>query len=76
MPEIKHALTKLDSVVGKLEDSMEGFEEVLAGQQRDMFSAPSNQNASATGGNMIDGAVVADKIDQAIEKVEAVLKEG
>lgn len=68
MSAIRQALAKLDGAVGKLEGSMGGLEQALAGQQRDMFGNTSNENAP------IDAAVVAQRLDTAIEKVEGLLK--
>ena len=78
MSAIKHALAKLDDVVERLEGSMDGLEESLAGEQRDMFASPSNQNTSAkkNGHGSIDGAILAKRLDSAIKKVETILKEG
>ncbi len=77
MSAIKHALARLDDAVGKLDGATHGFEQIMAGQQRDMFGAPSNENAGDdANGHTIDGAVIAQRLDQAIEKVETILKEG
>lgn len=73
MSAVKQAMSKLDYVVAKLEGSVEGLEQTLAGQQRDMFSAPSASNGN---GQHPQGAVMAQRLDNAIEKVEQLLKEG
>jgi len=70
---IKQALSRLDSSLGKLEYSMEGMEHLLAGEQRDMFSVSEVGNENLIG---VQSAVVAQRLDQAIEKVEALLSEG
>lgn len=76
MSAIKHALNKLDSSIRRLEASMNGLEESMAGQQRDMFGQPaSNQNKSKKNGKA-NGAVIAQRLDQAIQRVESILKDG
>jgi hypothetical protein len=69
---IKHALAKLDGAVGKLESSLSGLEQKPAQEQRDMFVAPSNENAN---GHVVDGTALAQRLDSAIGKVEEILKE-
>lgn len=64
MSAIRQALAKLDNAVGKLEGSTNGFESSLEARQQDMFGGPN-----------VNPAFVAQKLDSAIEKVEAVLKE-
>ncbi len=73
MSAIKQALSRLDGSLGKLEYSMEGIEHVLAGEQRDMFSVPGVSNENLVGAQ---STVVAQRLDKAIEKVEALLSEG
>ena len=70
---IKQALAKLDTAVGKLDGATHGLEKNGVGQQSDMFNAPSNENENE---HTIDGAVIAQRLDQAIEKVETILKDG
>jgi hypothetical protein len=65
---IDRSLYRLDMSVRKLEGSMRVVERAFAGQQRDMFSVPEPANN--------DGALIAKRLDSAIEKVEALLKEG
>ncbi len=69
MSSVRHALQRLDGVVGKLEGSICDVEQAMSGQQRDMFVAPSNSNQNGA-------AVLAKGLDQAIEKVEKLLEEG
>jgi hypothetical protein len=73
---IKQALKKLNGSIGKLEDSVGGLETSMAGKQRDMFSAPSNQNGAAKKNGQIDTGLFARRLDKAIESVEAMLQEG
>ena len=73
MSVIMDALAKLDKAVGNLDGAIQGFEENVAGQQRDMFGAASNENEDDSEGHTIDGAVIAQRLDQAIEKVETIL---
>ena len=74
MSAIKHALNKLDSSLRKLEGSMTGLEKQMAGQQRDMFAM---QSANAKNGKAANGnnALLTLRLDQAIEKVETILRE-
>jgi sugar-specific transcriptional regulator TrmB len=71
MSAIIQALEKLDFAVDKLEGRLDGLESTLKGQQRDMFAAPSNQNKTEA-----NRKAIAKKLDQAISKVEKILKEG
>jgi hypothetical protein len=57
----------LGQKVNNLEGSMEHLEVKLAGEQRDMFSAP------VANGNTIDKTAVAQKLDTAIEVIEDML---
>lgn len=77
MSAIRQALAKLEGAVGKLEGSVVKLETSMAGQQRDMFGAPVKKNGNANGnGHAIQGALFAKRLDQAIEKVEDLLREG
>ncbi len=62
----------------KLEGSVSGLEKVLHGEQPDMFTPPSNENAVKAATTKVDpkAQLVAKKIDHAIEKVEALLQGG
>ncbi len=76
---IKNAVRNLGQSVGNLEGSLGSLEEALAGQQRDMFGGPANSNGSGNGvvnGNGAQAAIVAKRLDHAIEKVEQLLAEG
>ncbi|MCB1531313.1 MAG: hypothetical protein KDJ35_00430 [Alphaproteobacteria bacterium] len=66
MSAIRQALIKLDSAVGRLESSTNGLEASVEARQQDMFNG-------ANGG--VNPAIVAQKLDSAIQKVEQVLKE-
>jgi len=72
---IRQALAKLEGAVGKLEGSIVKFEGAMAGQQRDMFGAPIKKNGANGNGQAIQGALFAKRLDQAIEKVDDILKE-
>jgi len=76
MSAILEALQRLDESLTNLDNVVTHHEGVvaqeLAGQQRDMFGAPteaSNQNTK------IDASIVARRLDLAIEKVEEILSE-
>jgi hypothetical protein len=74
---IKHALARLDSAISKLEGAAESYESSLTGAQRDMFVAPAKPNGmKKQNGHDLDSALMARRLDQAIEKVEAILKDG
>ncbi len=75
MSNIRQALAKLEGAVGKLEGSIVKFEGAMAGQQRDMFGAPIKKNGANGNGQAIQGALFAKRLDQAIEKVDDILKE-
>lgn len=74
MSALMQALSKLDHMVGKLEGATDTLEHTLEGQQRDMFAA--NQAAAANGNGHVQPAVIAERLDNAIEKVEGLLEEG
>lgn len=76
MSSIRQALAKLEGAVGKLESSAVKLETSMAGQQRDMFGAPIKKNGSNGNGNAMQGALFAKRLDQAIETVEEILKDG
>ena len=73
MSALRQALDKLDNAVGKLEGSINSYDQSVEGRQTDMFggAAISNGNANAN----VNAAFVAQKLDSAIEKVEHLLKE-
>ena len=67
---VEQALLKLNQKVGQLESAMTSLESGMTGSQRDMFgSVPQN-------GQAVNPAVVAQKLDSAIETIENVLNEG
>ena len=68
MSTIKDALSKLKNSVSRLEVSMHNHEYALAGQQRDMFSE------AKADGPLFDTAVISQRLDKAIKKVEELLE--
>lgn len=72
MSAIKQALIRLNGSLQNLENSIANAENTPQGGQRDMFGAhnpaPSNQND-------VNVALVAQRLDIAIEKVEEILSE-
>ena len=77
MSALQQALEKLNGSLNNLESTVTGLEHNLAGQQRDMFGHPaaSNENDTDVNGKAIDAAMVAQRLDIAIERVEQVLSE-
>jgi len=77
MSALQQALEKLNGSLDNLESSVGSLEVTLAGEQRDMFGVPtpSNENDTNTNGAAIDAALVAQRLDIAIERVEQVLSE-
>ena len=77
MSVLQEALNKLNSSLNHLESSVGTLETNLAGEQRDMFGHPkaSNENDTDINGTAIDAALVAQRLDIAIERVEQVLSE-
>ncbi|MGB4106773.1 MAG: hypothetical protein WBK55_03135 [Alphaproteobacteria bacterium] len=74
---MRQALAKLEGAVGKLESSAVKLETTMAGQQRDMFGDnAAKKNGSNGNGNAMQGALFAKRLDQAIETVEEILKDG
>lgn len=73
MSAIKQALARLEGVVGGLEGSVLSFERAHAGEQRDMFAAPPPVNKGALPD--LDPAILAERLDRAIEQVEDMLEE-
>ena len=69
-------MSPVKSALQKLEISVAGLERSLLDEQPDMFAPPSNQNATKRIAPTIDTAIVGQKIDNAIDKVEALLREG
>jgi hypothetical protein len=75
---IRQALSKLESAVGKLEGRVVKYESSLTGVQRDMFGAPvaKKNGFNGSGHNSdVQGPLFAKRLDQAIEKVEDILRE-
>ncbi len=75
MLTVKQALAKLNSAVGKLESSAHSVETALAGKQRDMFVAPAAAATPPKNGNgsTPDNAIITQRLDSAIKKVEELL---
>ncbi len=71
MSAVQQALSKLTNAIGSLETSLDTFEGNLKGKQRDMFAAPAKPAKVAN----MNSELVAEKLDNAIAKIEAVLKE-
>jgi len=72
---LEQALRKLDQAVAKAEKAAGHVETSLAGQQRDMFGHPTGAAAANSSESYIDGAVVADKLNSTIKKMETLLEE-
>ncbi|GJL84714.1 MAG: hypothetical protein DHS20C02_04890 [Micavibrio sp.] len=80
MSPVKSALQKLEGSVTGLERALK----IQGGEQPDMFaqasSGPSNENATmqeaAAPQKNVNAAIVGEKIDSAIDKVEALLRAG
>lgn len=70
MSNIKQALSKLKNSVGRLEVSMSNLEYAMAGKQRDMFAEP----AKPANGPLFDTAIISQRLDKAIKKVEELLE--
>lgn len=75
MSVIQAALEKLDSAIIRAEAAAGGVEVALQGQQRDMFGVPEGSKPAANGESYIDGAVVAQKLDSTIKKMEQLLED-
>ncbi|MFP4314332.1 MAG: hypothetical protein ACLFR0_08395 [Alphaproteobacteria bacterium] len=74
MSAVRSSLENLHNAIVKLESAVGIMEESRMGEQRDMFSiAPSNENGTQ---KILDGGVIASRLDNAIEKVEKLLKDG
>ncbi len=75
MSSIKQALSKLKSSINKLEGGVSNLQFAIAGQQRDMFGAPINKPATAQQQAFApENAVIAQRLDKAIKKVEELLE--
>lgn len=79
MSAIRQAIQNLEAAIGRLEQGLSEAELNLQGQQRDMFSMPSAPAApplsDSPSGQPIDNvALMSEKIDSAIDKVEALLR--
>ena len=73
MSTIKQALSRLKNSVQRLEISMNNLEYSMAGQQRDMFAAPGGGKGAAKPFH-IDSALISQRLDKAIKKVEELLE--
>ena len=76
MSTVKQALSKLGSAVSKLETSMDHLEGALAGRQRDMFAVPppAVEPAKTNNNFAADNAMIAQRLDSAIKRVEELLE--
>lgn len=75
MSAIQQAISKLNRAIGNLEGSVHHVEASMKGQQRDMFAAPAPAKPVANS-NSLDPELVASRLDNAINAIEKVLKEG
>jgi len=82
MSAIKQALVSLDTVIGKLEDSIANYQRVTNEQvetvkveAKKQAEAAAKAQAQSDMFSDVDPALVAKKLDNAIQKVEAVLEE-
>ncbi len=78
MSAILNALSVLDRSLGNLEDAAIAQEQkALKLQQQDLFNGATNGYESNGNGHMnVDPAVLAQKLDITIERIEQVLREG
>ncbi len=73
MSAIRTSLQRLTAALGNLETSVDQLETSVTGVQRDMFATgPSNENGAKASGSE-NKKVIADRLDNAIEKVEKLL---
>ncbi len=72
MSVLRQAIENLEDAVGRLEGSVLSFEKDMTGEQHDMFTAPAKKVAAAAS---VQGAIIARRLDSAIEKVEQLLSE-
>lgn len=74
MSVVRSSIENLHSAIVKLENAVNVMEETRVGEQPDMFSvSPSNENGSD---KVIDGSIIARRLDTAIERVEKLLRDG
>lgn len=71
MSAIHAAMENLQQVVRNLEKSVIILEKNRLGEQRDMFAQASNENAVGS----ISSELIAQRLDNAIQKVERLLNE-
>lgn len=70
---MRSSIENLHKAIMRLEGAVTDMEETRLGEQRDMFAAPpSNENASKS----MDNSLIAKRLDNAIEKVEQLLRDG
>lgn len=75
MSAVRSSIENLHNAIMRLDSALTDLEENRKGEQRDMFAAPaSNENGSDD--NSADNSVIAKRLDNAIEKVEQLLKDG
>ena len=74
MSAIQQALIKLDTAVAKAENAARNMDITLQGKQRDMFASPALAPSPNHEESYIDGAVVADKLNSTIQKMEKLLE--
>lgn len=74
MSPVRSSIENLHNAIMRLEGAVTEMEESRMGEQRDMFSAPaSNENGN---GKAMDNSLIASRLDNAIAKVEQLLKDG
>ncbi len=76
MSAVRQAIARLNHALDNLEGSVGHIEQALTGKQRDMFSAPAQKPERVANSNVINADLVAQKLDDAIGRIEQALKEG
>jgi len=65
---------KLDTAVAKAERAAQAIQSTLKGQQRDMFASPVCEPIPDNEDSYIDGAIIANKLNSTIQKMEKLLE--
>lgn len=74
MTNINKALNSLKKSISRLEGSIDQLEFTQGEQQRDMFSAAPLAAKKPQGAFPLENAVIAQRLDKAIQKVEELLE--